>query len=178
MKTKAECRKQLRQQLRDMPPEEKDAQSATLCARLLADPELPRLKRIGVFLPLEDEPNLLPALNHLLKIGIELAAPFPLDPLHWEFRHITELTPYRTRPAPPGQAVSGAVIEPEDLQTILVPGRGFTTDGHRLGRGGGIYDRLLSHTSARTIGIAFRCQHLDSLPTDPHDILLSDVWFA
>ncbi len=178
MKSKAELRKHLRQLLRDMSPEEKEAQSAILCSRLLADPELPGLQRIGIFLPLEDEPNLLPALTRLLEKGIELSAPFPLAPLHWEFRSITALTPYRTRPDTPGQAVSGAVIAPEDLQAILVPGRGFTSDGHRLGRGGGIYDRLLSHTSARTTGIAFRCQHLDSLPTDSHDILLSDVWFA
>lgn len=178
MSSKADLRKQLRQRLRDMSPEEKEAQSAVLRDRLLSDPELPGLQRIGIFLPLEDEPNLLPALGRLLKNGIELAVPFPLDPIHWEFRRISELTLCRTQSDNPGQAVSGALIEPEHLQAILVPGRGFTSDGHRLGRGGGIYDRLLSRTSARTIGIAFRGQQLDFLPADPHDIQLQEVWFA
>jgi 5-formyltetrahydrofolate cyclo-ligase len=146
MTPKAELRRQLRRRLRDMSREEKEAQSTTLRTRLLADPGLRGLQRIGIFLPLEDEPNLLPALAHLLEMGIDLAAPFPLDPLHWKFRHITELTLYQKQPETSDHAVTRSVIKPEHLQAILVPGRGFTPDGHRLGRGGGIYDRLLSHT--------------------------------
>ncbi|MEX2608021.1 MAG: 5-formyltetrahydrofolate cyclo-ligase [Kiritimatiellia bacterium] len=177
MTTKAELRKQLRAELRALSTEEKASQSAALCERLLSDPELPTLQHIGIYLPLADEPDLLPAFARLLEKGVHLAVPFPLDPLHWEFRRITELTTHRTRPDTPDRAVSGPVVDPAKLQAVLVPGRGFTPDGHRLGRGGGIYDRLLSHTSARTIGIGFSCQRLDRLPVEPHDVSLNEVWF-
>jgi 5-formyltetrahydrofolate cyclo-ligase len=53
--------------------------------------------------------------------------------------------------------------------TVLVPGVGFTRDGHRLGQGQGFYDRVLADHRGHTIGIAFRCQILDTLPHEPHD---------
>jgi 5-formyltetrahydrofolate cyclo-ligase len=160
-----------------MSPEEKEHQSGILSARLLADPELGDLRRLGIFLPLPDEPDLRPAYSKLLECGIELAVPFSTDSVHWNFHLIQELIPYRSC-ADTGSTKNFPVINPKDLQTILVPGRGFTTDGSRLGRGGGIYDRLLADTSARTIGIAFSCQQLPELPTDSHDIPLHEVWFA
>lgn len=54
---------------------------------------------------------------------------------------------------------------------ILVPGLAFTREGCRLGRGGGYYDRLLSHPQckAHRLGIALDAQIIDTLPTEPHD---------
>jgi 5-formyltetrahydrofolate cyclo-ligase len=47
----------------------------------------------------------------------------------------------------------------------------FTKDGHRLGRGRGYYDRLLATLPATTlrIGVCFRCQLIDNIPSEPHD---------
>lgn len=53
--------------------------------------------------------------------------------------------------------------------TVLVPGVGFTRDGHRLGQGRGFYDRVLAEHRGHTIGIAFRCQVVEALPHEPHD---------
>lgn len=53
--------------------------------------------------------------------------------------------------------------------TVLVPGVGFTRDGHRLGQGQGFYDRVLADHRGHTIGIAFRCQVVETLPSEPHD---------
>ena len=53
--------------------------------------------------------------------------------------------------------------------TVLVPGVGFTRDGHRLGQGKGFYDRVLAEHRGHTIGIAFCCQVVESLPSEPHD---------
>ncbi|HEX3134937.1 MAG TPA: 5-formyltetrahydrofolate cyclo-ligase [Planctomycetota bacterium] len=53
--------------------------------------------------------------------------------------------------------------------TVLVPGVGFTRDGHRLGQGQGFYDRVLADHRGHTIGIAFRCQVVATLPTEAHD---------
>ena len=53
--------------------------------------------------------------------------------------------------------------------TVLVPGVGFTRDGHRLGQGQGFYDRVLADHRGHTIGIAFACQVVDTLPHEPHD---------
>jgi len=54
---------------------------------------------------------------------------------------------------------------------------GFDREGHRLGRGGGYYDRFLAALPETTprIGVGFEIQMRDSIPTEPHDIRLDAV---
>ena len=53
---------------------------------------------------------------------------------------------------------------------VFAPLVGFTEDGHRLGQGGGHYDRWLErHPDIVTIGLAWDCQLVDNLPVEPHD---------
>ena len=59
---------------------------------------------------------------------------------------------------------------------LFVPLLGFTPDGHRLGQGGGHYDRWLgAHPESIAIGLAWDAQQLDSLPVEPHDRHLAAV---
>lgn len=60
---------------------------------------------------------------------------------------------------------------------IVVPGTAFTSNGERLGQGGGWYDRFLPgrRDDAVLIGIGFSQQIVESLPTEPHDIALDLV---
>ncbi len=62
-------------------------------------------------------------------------------------------------------------VAPAELDAVLVPALAFDRRGHRLGRGGGFYDRFLGALPPRvtTIGIAFSVQLLNAIPTDPHD---------
>lgn len=60
----------------------------------------------------------------------------------------------------------------EEIDLIVVPAIAFDRNNMRLGRGKGYYDRFLSSpdlSSAKTIGIAYRVQITDILPSDPHD---------
>ncbi len=71
------------------------------------------------------------------------------------------------------------VCSEEEIAAILVPGIGFTTQGKRLGRGAGFYDRFLrNHPEALRIGIAFEEQMIEKIPTDPWDenidVILTD----
>ena len=58
-----------------------------------------------------------------------------------------------------------------DIDLMVVPGVAFTKEGERLGRGKGFYDRYLSREGFRgfCIGVGYKHQLLDSLPTEPHD---------
>jgi 5-formyltetrahydrofolate cyclo-ligase len=59
---------------------------------------------------------------------------------------------------------------------VLVPLLGFTADGHRLGQGGGHYDRwLAANPTVPALGLAWDCQMLDALPIEPHDVTLRGV---
>ena len=67
---------------------------------------------------------------------------------------------------------------PEDEPTsswpdvVVVPGVAFTAHGARLGQGGGWYDRYLAATrpDCIAVGVCFREQLRDDLPTEPHDV--------
>lgn len=69
------------------------------------------------------------------------------------------------------------LIRPGDLTLILLPLRGFDRSGHRLGMGGGFYDRLLTalNPSCLKIGLAFSQQEVPSLPCEAHDQCLDAV---
>ncbi|MCP5469521.1 MAG: hypothetical protein H7A36_03340 [Chlamydiales bacterium] len=58
-------------------------------------------------------------------------------------------------------------------QLILVPGLAFSPSGHRLGYGGGYYDRLLATLFCETIGVGFKEQLVEELPVEPHDVPLT-----
>lgn len=73
-------------------------------------------------------------------------------------------------------------LQPEDdapqtaPRALFVPLLGFTAEGHRLGQGGGHYDRwLAAHPDTVAIGLAWDAQKLDNIPVEPHDRRLNAV---
>ena len=58
---------------------------------------------------------------------------------------------------------------------VLVPLLAFDSGGHRLGYGGGFYDRTLALLAARAVGIAYAGQQVDFLPRHAHDYPLNAV---
>ncbi len=74
-------------------------------------------------------------------------------------------------------------VDPGSIDVIAVPGVAFDRRGHRLGYGGGYYDRLLGHRTTRprcVVGLAFDFQVLDELPHDaddePMDWVVTESW--
>lgn len=68
--------------------------------------------------------------------------------------------------------------EAEDIvpSLLIVPLIAFTADCHRLGQGGGHYDRWLeAHPQAVPIGLAWDCQLVEILPLEAHDRTLRAV---
>ncbi len=61
-------------------------------------------------------------------------------------------------------------------EVLFVPLLAFDRRGHRLGYGGGYYDRTLALLpDALRIGCAFAAQELDEVPAEAHDIRLHAV---
>jgi 5-formyltetrahydrofolate cyclo-ligase len=80
------------------------------------------------------------------------------------------------------EPVSGArrPVPMRDLDLVLVPGIAFDRRGHRLGHGLGYFDRFLARLpkAIPTVGLAFRFQLLDRLPTAAHDHAVQEVLVA
>ena len=63
-------------------------------------------------------------------------------------------------------------VDPLEIDLVLVPGVAFDQDGHRVGYGGGFYDRFLIRlrSDARKIGIGFSLQIIQTAPREEFDL--------
>jgi 5-formyltetrahydrofolate cyclo-ligase len=129
-------------------------------------------------LPDEADPALL--LRALVAAGCHIAYP----------RIVAPGLPLEFHPVPDGEVLTrGAhgIHEPEAHwpsvmpHLLLVPLLGFDKHGHRLGYGGGFYDRtLFSYRSGaahriRAFGVAYAAQEMESLPAEAHDMPLDGI---
>ena len=74
-----------------------------------------------------------------------------------------------------GDDLSRLFTDLNKIDVILVPGVAFDRTLNRLGRGKGFYDKILSQTKACKIGICFDFQLLDRIPTEVHDVRMTQV---
>jgi len=70
-------------------------------------------------------------------------------------------------------AADAAEVEPG---VLFVPLVGFAQSGHRIGQGGGYYDRYLAaNPDATALGLAWDVQEVDELPIEEHDMPLAAI---
>ncbi len=66
-----------------------------------------------------------------------------------------------------------------NISLVIVPAIGFDINNHRIGYGGGFYDRFLAHFPVETVflGVGYKEQFSKELiPAEPTDIPLSEVF--
>jgi 5-formyltetrahydrofolate cyclo-ligase len=88
-----------------------------------------------------------------------------------EKRH--DLAPgYKGIPEPLPPWEQDRIMLPTSIDVAIIPGAVFDRCGHRLGYGGGFYDRFLARMAPQAIriGLAFSCQVVDQLPSLAHDV--------
>lgn len=133
---------------------------------------VPEDASIGLYAATPDEASPASYAKYFHEAGHPVALPWfagrdaPMEFRRWDTPWLDEALeagPWRAA-QPPANA---DVIEPD---VLFVPLVGFTADGHRLGQGGGHYDRWFeAHPDRIAIGLAWDCQLVDALPMEPHD---------
>ena len=187
---KALLRAEIADRIRSMPKvvrREEDAILTQHAQLLLPIRTLSQGSLVLGYAALEDEVQMDDLWLHLLSRGIRLAFPradaievgwsghpemtfhsittWPPDSMktrgEWEKDKWGIWTPKRTCP----------LVRPEEVSLAILPGRAFSPDGRRLGRGGGFYDRFLPTLPKETPVIAFAYdeQIVDDIPSEPHD---------
>jgi len=174
------ARKVIRERLKELGPEDFLKKSQMAATHLMTTPEWRNARTVLMFSSLPSEPQTQLLFDELRK------------------RKGTVVLPRSTWT--PGQLVLHAVsenscltlgkmgfLEPDpdhcpvielgQIDLVIAPGIAFDRQCHRLGRGGGYYDRLLgtSKHHCPVMGLMFACQEVEEVPTQAHDHPLTAV---
>ncbi len=174
---KSELRQQFCTLRECLPAEQVTAASSDLCRRLAAWPPITNLQHpapnrsspiyILTYLAFRNEPDLgllfelLPRIHWVIPriIGEGRMLLHPYDPARLVRHRFGMLEPAADLP----------VVDPAELDVVLVPGVAFDRQGGRMGFGGGYYDRLLPTTPALRVGVTYDECLADELPCAEHD---------
>ncbi|WP_293729790.1 5-formyltetrahydrofolate cyclo-ligase [uncultured Phascolarctobacterium sp.] len=169
---KIELRRRLQRLRAQMSGEQAAASSLQASRHILACDAYRKAKCIMGFLAFGKELSVDIVLEQALADGKIVAVPLITSDKEFvpvrllDMQHFS-LDRYGIRTAP--QPVQ--LVEPEEIDLILVPGVAFGRDGSRLGMGAGYYDRfLLKAGQAVRMGVAYDALMQDALPLDAYDV--------
>ena len=134
-------------------------------------------QNIALFASLETEIDTFPLIEALLKEGKNIYLPKTREK-EMEFYLIHSLDElveskdkYKVK-----EPSCGNPVNPSIFDIIICPGVAFDRSNNRMGHGQGYYDKYLSRCSAYKIGLCYKEQLLDEIPTDEHDIKMDRVY--
>lgn len=146
------------------------AESRSICKQIIAT--MPNPTAICAYYPLGTEVDIRPLLVAYMQQGIGIYLP-SFSGNAFTFRQAKTLQELITGdlriPEPPKD---NKAVDITTIDYVLIPGRAFTKDCFRLGRGNGGYDTWIDNLPVKRpilAGISFECQLLTSIPSEPHD---------
>ncbi len=146
------------------------------CRALLAVPEIAAARVVAGYAALPGEPDIGEALEVLRDRGVRVLLPEVLADRDLEFRvdsgeRVTGRLGIRV---PPPDAPAASLGEAD---VVVVPALAADRFGHRLGRGGGSYDRALARrrAGAFVIAVVHEEEVLATVPVEPHDVAVDAV---
>ena len=182
---KTELRREMAARRKALPAEERKRASEAVCRSLADDDALaaavlpPRGHgALAVYLASPFEIDLSAFVERMLRLGAVVVSP-RWNGETYELARLKSLDDGALRRGPMGilEPADADIVDPANVAAWIVPGLAFTTDGRRLGYGGGWYDRLLALSSATSmkIGVAHDFQIVGDLPCEAHDVPVDRV---
>lgn len=179
---KAALRSRLRNLRRHLAVDEHARLNQRISDHLLSSSLLLPGSSLGLYLPTDYEVDTTPILHHAWQLGCHAHLPVVDDSSQ-------TMAFYPVRPEDLLRPSRWGILEPPvegrracplaQLELLLIPLVGFDPVGHRLGFGGGYFDRALAPLTAqprpRRIGLAYGFQEVAELPDEPHDVRLHGV---
>ena len=168
---KARLRRQVRDRLSDLSPEELRESDQALFEAFLALPQVKEAYSLFLFWGIPGrEPETEMLVRTLTAQGKRVGLPRMLPERGMEVRLF--------QPEVPMVQVSFGIWEPpesapllarEEIQLALVPAVCYDRERYRLGFGGGYYDRWLSGFQGFTVGLCRECVLQPQVPREAHD---------
>ena len=172
--TRQEEKQRLRQTMRALEQQLSDkytaASSRAICSHLLAMPEYQAADTVFCFVGTAREIDTRPILEHALATGKRLCVPLCVSPGIMELRMIRsldDLTPGSYGIPEPKEGCP--MLDMDDVDFAILPCLACNHAGQRLGKGGGYYDRFLSHYRSGTVLLCREKLIREEIPVEPHD---------
>ena len=171
---KSELRKQVLQEMKAIPRKQKQAIDQALTEGLLQHPFYQEAKIIATYLSFPHEFQTQELIEQALRDGKKVLIPktYPKGRMDFVVYDPQQLVKTSFGLLEPQGDLE--VVDASQIDLIHVPGLAFTTEGYRIGYGGGYYDRYLKHFSGNTLSTVYPCQIRDFIPED-HDIPVQEV---
>lgn len=171
---KSELRKQVLQEMKALPREQKQFIDQTLTERLLQHPFYQEAKIIATYLSFPHEFQTQELIEQALRDGKKVLIPktYPKGRMDFVVYDPQQLVKTSFGLLEPQGDLE--VVDASQIDLIHVPGLAFTTEGYRIGYGGGYYDRYLENFSGHTLSTVYPCQIRDFSPEN-HDIPVQEV---
>ncbi|XP_018652173.1 putative 5-formyltetrahydrofolate cyclo-ligase [Schistosoma mansoni] len=169
----------------------------------LSSPEYCASRRLAVYISLPEEPDTIPLIEKALLDGKSIFVPQIMfsasdDYPPMSMRHVKSLKEIESwksnkwgikEPEPVSYVEQlDEITKQGGLDLFVVPGLAFTRSGHRLGRGGGYYDRYIQWYTgqchlgvfqrAKLVAFAFEEQIVDYIPSETHDLIIDQLFVA
>ena len=171
---KSELRKQVLQGMKAIPQTQKVAMDQALTNQFLKHPFYQEAKVIATYLSFPHEFQMQELIEQALKDGKKVLIPktYPKGRMDFVVYNPQQLAKTSFGLLEPQGDLE--VVDASQIDLIHVPGLAFTTEGYRIGYGGGYYDRYLKHFTGHSMSTIYPCQIQDFIPED-HDIPVQEV---
>lgn len=175
---KKELRKAIREKKRAMSAQEIEAKSRALTEAFLRSEAYHAAKTIYGYLPYNQEVRTVALLEQALRDGKRVAVPKCYGD-EMRFIYMTDLSAVEKGYAGIPEPIADGPVADDETALVLMPGMAFDPAGHRIGYGGGFYDKFLAREPDHpTLALCYDFQVLPHLETEEFDIPVDAVIWA
>lgn len=206
--TKSELRQKIKALIKNENKDFLKKESIRICDEIVNSQIYKESTVVLAYMPLFDEVDVIPVIKNALKENKKVAVPKVLEDsnkmifyyldaagdlsVQTEKGYYGILEPKLFAESYSTESVSNKSFFVENCSCnenilILVPGRAFSSDGKRLGRGKGFYDVFLSeqkkiieekklNLKIKNAGVCYKCQIAEDIPVCDNDVLVDVVF--
>lgn len=175
---KTALRRSIREQKRAMSESEIVSRSTELGRLFAASEAYKKANTIYGYLPYNQEVRTVPMLEQAMKDGKRVAVPKCYGD-EMKFIFMDDLSKVEKGYAGIPEPIADEPVADDKTALVLMPGLAFDPQGHRIGYGGGFYDKFLAAEPAHpTLALCYAFQMLPELETEAHDIPVDYVLWA
>lgn len=175
---KQELRQVIRARKRAMTEEDILRRSEILAEKFARSNAYRAAKTIYGYLPYNQEVRTVPMLRRALEEGKRVAVPKVYGD-DMKFIYLDDLSQVAKGYAGIPEPVADGPVAQDETALVLMPGLAFDRAGHRIGYGGGFYDKFLAREPHHpTVALCYDFQVMDRLETEEFDIPVDLVIWA